>query len=38
MKISYATLVHNERQEIERLLNYLLKHKSKTFRSGELAG
>lgn len=30
MKISYATLVHNERQEIERLLNYLLKHKSKT--------
>ena len=30
MKISYATLVNNERQEIERLLNYLLKHKSKT--------
>tara|TARA_R110001592_G_C13043741_1_gene739532 strand:- start:109 stop:741 length:633 start_codon:yes stop_codon:yes gene_type:complete len=25
--ISYATLVHNERAEIERLLEYLLKHK-----------
>jgi len=24
--ISYATLVHNERDEIERLLEYLLKH------------
>ena len=28
MKISYATLVHNERTEIERLLEYLLKYKS----------
>ena len=27
MKISYATLVHNERQEIERLLNHLIKNK-----------
>ena len=26
--ISYATLVHNERNEIERLLTYLIKHKS----------
>ena len=28
MKISYATLVHNERMEIERLLNYLVKYKN----------
>ena len=28
MQISYATLVHNERTEIERLLEYLLKYKS----------
>ena len=28
MKISYATLVHNERNEIERLLNQLLQNKS----------
>ena len=27
MKISYATLVHNERVEIERLLSYLIKYK-----------
>jgi glycosyltransferase involved in cell wall biosynthesis len=29
MQISYATLVHNERQEIERLLNHLVKNKEK---------
>ena len=27
MKISYAIPVHNEREEIERLMKYLIKHK-----------